>query len=121
MVTKSKLKMALAAEKGTDFKKLNLHKKEKLANKKKAAKGVVAGKKNDEEWEDVEEEREDVIEDGEDSGSDAEEAEGKEGLMKVYSFLSLVDFWLMVCADQLRRNRRKRQRFLSRRKRSGGF
>ncbi|WKT43415.1 hypothetical protein QSH57_008251 [Fusarium oxysporum f. sp. vasinfectum] len=37
MVTKSKLKMALAAEKGTDFKKLKLLKKQKEAEKRNAA------------------------------------------------------------------------------------
>ena len=78
MVTKSKLKMALAAEKGTDFKRLHLKKKEKVARKVKGKKGggegeVVNGngdangKKAEEEWEDVEDEDE-----VEESGSEEE-------------------------------------------------
>ncbi len=61
MVTKSKLKMALQAEKGVDFKKL---KQKKLAKK---AKKDVKSKKPAEEWEDVEE-----SEDGEDGGVELE-------------------------------------------------
>ena len=68
MVTKSKLKMALLAEKGVDFKKLN---QKKLAKK---AKKKVQGKKPADEWEDVEEseDREDggAELEGEDSGDD---------------------------------------------------
>ena len=45
MVTKSKLKMALAAEKGVDFKKLALKKKEKVARK--GMDGAVAGRETD--------------------------------------------------------------------------
>jgi len=64
MVTKSKLKMALAADKGVDYKKLHLKKKEKIAKKGKEKKhgGEVEptnGKKVEEEWEDVEEESDD--------------------------------------------------------------
>jgi rRNA-processing protein EBP2 len=74
MVTKSKLKMALAADKGTDFKKLHLHKKEKAARKSKAKKvGVVEktdAKKTEEDWEDIEDEN-----DNEDAESDAEDEE----------------------------------------------
>ena len=88
MVTKSKLKMALAAEKGTDFKRLHLKKKEKVARKVKGKKGGgegqvingngdANGKKGEEEWEDVEEEVE-----GED-GSGSEEEEEVDGPMKV--------------------------------------
>jgi rRNA-processing protein EBP2 len=86
MVTKSKLKMALAAEKGVDFKKLHLKKKEKAARKGKAKKNggeaqPLNGKKVEEEWEDVEEEDEDEGSelDGEDSGSEVE----VDGPMKV--------------------------------------
>lgn len=68
MVTKSKLKMALAAEKGTDFGKLHLKKKEKVAKKKNKVKagGVVNGKakKVEEEWESVDEEDASGSEDG---------------------------------------------------------
>ena len=63
MVTKSKLKMALAADKGTDFKKLHLKKKEKSARKKVGkVLGEGNGKKTEEEWEDVEDEEEDELE-----------------------------------------------------------
>jgi hypothetical protein len=86
MVTKSKLKMALAAEKGVDFGKLHLKKKEKAARKGKAKKvggevQPVIGKKVEEEWEDVEEEDEtegDEL-DEENSGSEEE----VDGPMKV--------------------------------------
>jgi rRNA-processing protein EBP2 len=61
MVTKSKLKMALVAEKGVDFKKL---KQKKLSKK---AKKEVKSKKPADEWEDVEE-----SEDGEDGGVELE-------------------------------------------------
>jgi rRNA-processing protein EBP2 len=93
MPNKSKLKMALAAEKGTDFNKLKLHKKEKLANKKKAVKGTVEKsnrKKTEDEWEDMEEEVEDEeARSGaefvaEESGSEEE----AEGLMKAGSLQS---------------------------------
>ncbi|KAF8852130.1 Ebp2-domain-containing protein [Acephala macrosclerotiorum] len=88
MPNKSKLKMALAAEKGTDFNKLKLHKKEKLAKKKKAAKGIVEksnGRKTEDEWEDMEDE---VEEEDADSGAElaAEESGSEEetgGLMKI--------------------------------------
>ncbi|CAL3969312.1 hypothetical protein PZA11_006112 [Diplocarpon coronariae] len=64
MPTKSKLKMALAAEKGIDFGKKHLKKKEKLANKsnkqRSARKGgdkkQSSGNPAEEDWEDVEEE-----------------------------------------------------------------
>lgn len=78
MVTKSKLKMALAAEKNVDFKKLNQKKQQKAARKEKSKKGVEGKpKKAEEEWEDVDEESEsdggvevDVAED--ESGSEEE-------------------------------------------------
>jgi len=79
MVTKSKLKMALAADKGVDYKKLNLKKKEKAARKAKSQKGgdklKSKGKNVEEDWEDVEEETKDsgVDMSGEESGSDEEE------------------------------------------------
>lgn len=53
MVTKSKLKMALSAEKGTDFKKLALKKKEKLARKKNVEK-AQRNEEGEDEWEDLE-------------------------------------------------------------------
>jgi rRNA-processing protein EBP2 len=62
MVTKSKLKMALAADKGVDFKKLALKKKEKAARKGKAGKSGGEKKSNEkpveDEWEDFEQENE---------------------------------------------------------------
>ncbi|PQE28405.1 rRNA processing ebp2 protein [Rutstroemia sp. NJR-2017a BBW] len=73
MVTKSKLKMALAAEKGTDFKKLHQKKQQKAARKDKVSKGGDAEKVLEKEWEDVEEGSED--EDEEEEGSDDEEEE----------------------------------------------
>lgn len=79
MVNKSKLKMALVAEKGVDFKKLNLKKKEKAARKSKAQKGGDKSKSNgnnaEEDWEDADEEAKDSGADlgKEDSGSDEEE------------------------------------------------
>ncbi|CAG9999941.1 unnamed protein product [Clonostachys byssicola] len=60
MVSKGRLKMALAAEKGTDFKKLNQKKKAKEAAKKKAAKVEEKPVESDEEEEEEEEEEEDV-------------------------------------------------------------
>ncbi|RDW88572.1 hypothetical protein BP6252_00604 [Coleophoma cylindrospora] len=64
MVNKSKLKMALVAEKGVDFKKLNQKKQQKLARKEKKGKSAAEG-----EWEDVEAEGE------EDDGESADEEE----------------------------------------------
>ena len=86
MVTKSKLKMALAAEKGVDFKKLHLKKKEKAARKGKAKKiggevQPVNGKKVEEEWEDVEEEDEDEGAELDEANSGSEEE--VDGPMKV--------------------------------------
>ncbi|CAG8952732.1 hypothetical protein HYFRA_00008976 [Hymenoscyphus fraxineus] len=80
MVTKGKLKMALAHDKGTDYKQLNLKKKEKLARKKSKKGGEKSAKKTDEEWEDVDEVDEEKDDDdpeketaGEEVGSDEEE------------------------------------------------
>lgn len=61
MVTKGRLKMALAHEKGVDFQKLHQKKVAKLAAKKKQPKTKTGGAKDDsdsegEEWEDAEEE-----------------------------------------------------------------
>jgi rRNA-processing protein EBP2 len=68
MVTKSKLKMALVAEKGVDFKKLH---QKKLAKK---AKKQVKRKKPADEWED-----EEGSEDGEDGGVELEEEDSGDG------------------------------------------
>lgn len=85
MVTKSKLKMALAAEKGLDFGKLNLKKREKAARKGNMVKGggeMVRDKKTGKEdvWEDLDGESEDGEEGGvavgEDEGSEEEEVNG---------------------------------------------
>lgn len=78
MVTKSKLKMSLAAEKGTDFGKKSLKKKEKAARKKAGKGGDVEVKSNKtngdtaEEWEDVESE-------DEDGGVQLKDLEGESG------------------------------------------
>lgn len=84
MPTKSKLKMALAAEKGIDFGKQHLKKKEKAINKLKKEKSAKEKstkkggdkKPTEEDWEDVveEDEKGDVELSEEESGSD-EEAE----------------------------------------------
>jgi rRNA-processing protein EBP2 len=79
MVTKSKLKMALAAEKGVNFKKLHQKKKQKAATKEKSKKSEKKGKKVEEEWEDVDEASDSDIEDGgvvlDGEGSDIESEE----------------------------------------------
>ncbi|KAF4975099.1 hypothetical protein FZEAL_8078 [Fusarium zealandicum] len=67
MVTKSKLKMALAAQKGTDFKKLNLKKKQKEAEKRNRAAGRGAPE------EESSADEEDVAEDDDDDDEDDEE------------------------------------------------
>jgi rRNA-processing protein EBP2 len=64
MVMKSKLKMALAADKGVDFKKLKQNKKQQAATKEKSKKNEGQGKKVEEEWEDVDEDSENEVEDG---------------------------------------------------------
>ena len=82
MVTKSKLKMALAAEKGVDFKKLHQKKVRRAARTEKAEKGGEGkGKKPQEEWEDVPEEHDSdnsddggaVLEDDEEESADEDE------------------------------------------------
>merc|ERR1711939_425129 len=74
--TKSKLKMALAADKGVDFGKQHLKKKQKLANKLNKEKSSKKGgeKPTEEDWEYVEEEKEneDAELSEEESGSDEE-------------------------------------------------
>jgi rRNA-processing protein EBP2 len=104
MVTKSKLKMALAADKGIDFKKLHLKKKEKEARKAKSQKGgekpKSKGKNTEEDWEDVDEESEDggVELSGEESAS---EEEGEEtGPMQV-SFLCLLSLYILTWLRRL--------------------
>lgn len=83
MVTKSALKMALAAERGVDFKKLHQQKAQKAARKMKSKKaGEGKEKKVEEEWEDVP--GEDVNEDGGAAPEDEEEdSEGEDEAMKV--------------------------------------
>ncbi|KAK7966002.1 uncharacterized protein PG986_000279 [Apiospora aurea] len=79
MVTKSRLKMALAHEKGVDFKKLHQKKVAKQASKKKQSKTGGAAKDGEaEEWEDEEEETKggapiDDEDDEDDSEDDDEE------------------------------------------------
>ncbi|KAJ3544121.1 hypothetical protein NM208_g3220 [Fusarium decemcellulare] len=70
MVTKSKLKMALAAEKGTDFKKLKLKRKQKEAEKRNKAAGRGAPEE--------EESSADDDEDIEDGGAEIDEDEDDE-------------------------------------------
>ena len=93
MPTKSKLKMALAAEKQTDFGKMHLKKKEKVANKKNKTKtgGVVNGKKGkkvEEEWESVDDEGASGSEDGGvqlgEDGDSSDEEEDVDAPMQVY-------------------------------------
>lgn len=79
MVTKSKLKMALAAEKGTDFKKLTLKRRQKAAAKagldadRRGASGKDVESSADEE--EVEEEVEEVEDDDDEDDEDDEENE----------------------------------------------
>ncbi|KAF4334914.1 rRNA-processing EBP2 [Fusarium beomiforme] len=76
MVTKSKLKMALAAEKGTDFKKLKLLKKQKEAEKRNAAARGAEKKKDDKEKTiEIEADFEDEDEDDEEDDEEEEEAQ----------------------------------------------
>ncbi|KLO79726.1 Uncharacterized protein LW93_7168 [Fusarium fujikuroi] len=76
MVTKSKLKMALAAEKGTDFKKLKLLKKQKEAEKRNAA--ARGADKDDEKKKTIEIEAEFEDDDEEDEEEEEEEDEEDE-------------------------------------------
>ncbi|KAH8600206.1 eukaryotic rRNA processing protein EBP2-domain-containing protein [Bisporella sp. PMI_857] len=73
MVNKGKLKIALVAEKGVDFKKLNQKKKQKIARKEKVKKGEE-GLGADEDWESA-----DGSDDNEDGGAqiDEEDAESE--------------------------------------------
>ena len=74
MVTKGKLKMALAAEKGTDFKKLKLLKKQKEAEKRNAAaRGAEDKELSDDEEKTIQIEAE--FEDDDDEEDDDEEEE----------------------------------------------
>ena len=81
MPTKSKLKMALAADRGVDFGKIHLKKKEKAARKSKSKKGgdekVSNGKKAEEDWEDVDEDSQDGgVELNEDESGSEDEVDG---------------------------------------------
>lgn len=73
MVTKSKLKMALVAEKGVDFKKANQKKQQKAARKEKSKKAVNGEpKKAEEDWEDIDSAKDD-------GGLEVDEEEGESG------------------------------------------
>lgn len=82
MVTKSKLKMALAAEKGIDFGKLHLKKREKAAKKKNATRGGAGkeetskGKEVEEDWESVDESTDSLL--GQDRLGEDDSASGSE-------------------------------------------
>lgn len=76
MPTKSKLKMALAAEKGTDFGKQHLKKVEKLANKTNKAKAARKGGEKKTNGKAIEEEWEDLDEDNENAGPELSDEEG---------------------------------------------
>jgi rRNA-processing protein EBP2 len=77
MVTKGKLKMALAAEKGTDFKKLKLLKKQKEAEKRNAAaRGAEDKELSDDEEKTIQIEAE--FEDDDDEEDEDEEEEEEE-------------------------------------------
>ncbi|RBR11448.1 uncharacterized protein FIESC28_09062 [Fusarium coffeatum] len=78
MVTKSKLKMALAAEKGTDFKKLKLLKKQKEAEKRNAAARGASDKDSDEEKEKKTIQIEADFEDEDDEDDEEEDDEEEE-------------------------------------------
>jgi rRNA-processing protein EBP2 len=76
MVTKSKLKMALLADKGVDFKKI---KQKKLAKK---AEKEIKSKNPADEWEDVEESK-----DGKDGGIELEvEDSGDDRPAQVFTY-----------------------------------
>ena len=78
MVTKSKLKMALAAEKGTDFKKLKLLKKQKEAEKRNAAaRGAAEEESSDDKEKTIEIEADFEDFDDEDEEEDDEEEEAQ--------------------------------------------
>jgi len=142
MVTKSKLKMALAADKGTDFAKQSLKKAAKQAAKQKKAKtgGVVIdgeqavgkkgnkGKVAEEEWEDLDDEEEvaDELVDGgvsmEEDGALTEDEEDVDGpqVHNPFSFCSRFTCAILTSyLDRLCRSRRIRQRLLGRRERPG--
>ncbi|QPC64587.1 hypothetical protein HYE67_006818 [Fusarium culmorum] len=76
MVTKSKLKMALAAEKGTDFKKLKLLKKQKEAEKRNAAARGADDKDSDEKKKTIQIEAD--FEDEDDEEEDEEDEDDEE-------------------------------------------
>ncbi|KAF5026036.1 hypothetical protein F66182_1891 [Fusarium sp. NRRL 66182] len=79
MVTKGKLKMALAAEKGTDFKKLKQLKKMKEAVKRNdAARGAEKESSNDEKTVEIEAEFEDIDDEEDEEDDDDEEEEEEE-------------------------------------------
>ncbi|QPC73479.1 hypothetical protein HYE68_004231 [Fusarium pseudograminearum] len=78
MVTKSKLKMALAAEKGTDFKKLKLLKKQKEAEKRNAAARGADDEDSDEEKEAKTIQIEADFEDEDDEEEDEDDEEDEE-------------------------------------------
>ncbi|KAF5702926.1 rRNA processing protein EBP2 [Fusarium globosum] len=89
MVTKSKLKMALAAEKGTDFKKLKLLKKQKEAEKRNAA--ARGADKDDEKKKTIEIEAEFEDDDEEDEEEDDEEDEEEEDEEPQYDLNAIND------------------------------
>ncbi|KAF4455214.1 hypothetical protein F53441_2364 [Fusarium austroafricanum] len=73
MVTKSKLKMALAAEKGTDFKKMKLLKKQKEAEKRNAAARGADEDKKEKKTIEIEADFEDEDDDDEEEEEEEEE------------------------------------------------
>ena len=75
---RSKLKVALAAQKGTDFKKLREQKKFKAALKEKNSKKVVADEEEEEEEEEEEDDDEDDDEDEEEEDDDEDEEDAKD-------------------------------------------
>ena len=86
MVTKSKLKMALAGEREVDFKKQYQKKAQKVARKEKGKKvGEGKGKKTDEEWEDLpgESDGEDIEYGGAALDDEEGESDGEEEGLKV--------------------------------------
>lgn len=83
MVSKGKLKIALDAHKGVDYKKKH---QEKLVKQSRRAK---SSKKPEDDWEDVQSENEDEVEDGEeDDGTSKGESDAEEPIKVSSPFLN---------------------------------
>lgn len=113
MAKKSRLKMALAEQKGTDFEKLKIKRKQRAQKKeKKKLGGEVNGDKKpatEDDWEDLDNEDE-----AGGAGLDEEVSEeGENGVMQACSFAIFDESTSKSYVEhRLRGNRRKRQRLL---------